>query len=492
MVDKVAEIESLQTREKQSSSLRSELSARVEQLESEGEATRAEAEMLVSYTSRSASEIEELRATLLLKQNEVERLDEERRGMERELCSVRRDAKASNEAANRLKELSRQHELHRDELQQKVQELSEELCKSDLTQYKLQSRSDFLEKEIDAMSKSHRADVSSITSTLSKIEEQHAVEIQSKETIIDKLRRTVSQMEIDNSSNHREKQSLEQRCLSLTSLLDNIGKEHQTSLQETLHRATDAENWLERKQKEVKDLKKTVVQLEARVQIIQTEAGDKEAMLMKDQSSLEDELKTKVQQNDTLSSTVDRLREESKQAQQAHAKAADDLQQDTEDRIRSADMECEKMRALSKGHQLHAKRNEDLQESQSLLHQALLDEMAAEKKDQRDQMEAVIRSERDVSTRLMAKTQELNSTISKLSADHFLLKKAQYGHVNKIQKLEQIVACGEAKLRTMASNYCKLSDEQECLIRKEAETKRKLHETKIELEKMKVAKHQML
>ena len=197
-----------------------------------------------------------------------------------------------------------------------------------------------------------------------------------------------------------------------------------------------------------------------------------------------------MQQIDALSSQVIRLKEESKQMQHSHEKAADDLQQDTENRIKTAEMEVEKLRALSKGYQLDAKRSEDLQEKQSLKYQSLQDEMAAEKKEQKDQMQMVIRSERDVSSRLMTKTQELNSTISKLSADHFLLKEAEYTHLNKIQQLEQIVACGEVKLRTMASNYCKLSDEQELLIRKESETKRRLHETKIELEKMKMTKLQ--
>ncbi|KAK1739265.1 hypothetical protein QTG54_009808 [Skeletonema marinoi] len=487
MLDKAAEIESLQTHEKQSNSLRSELSARVEELQSEVESTRAEAEMLVSCTTRSASEMEGLRTTLRLKQDEVERLDGERRGMERELCSVRRDAKASKEAANRLRELNSQHELQRNELQQKVKDLSEELCKSDLKHHKLQTKSDFLEKEMDAMANSHRKDVASITSNFSKIKEQHAAEIQAKETVIDKLRRRISQLEIDNSTNQREKQSLDQRCHSLTSLLDAIQKDHQSSFQETLYRATDAENQLERKLNEVKDLKTTAVQLETSLQTTQADAVDKEARLIKVQTSLQEELKTKTIEMDALSTQVDRLREESKQMQQGHEKVVDDLQQDTENQIRSAEMEVEKLRALSKGHKLDAKRSEDLNEKQSLMYQVLLDEMAAEKKDQKDQMETVIRSERDVSTRLMTKTQELNSTISKLSADHFLSKEAQYTQMNKIKKLEQTVACGEAKLRTMAGNYCKLSDVHELLIGKESETKRRLHETKIELEKMKAA-----
>lgn len=487
MLDKAAEIESLQTHEKQSNSLRSELSARVEELQSEVESTRAEAEMLVSCTTRSASEMEGLRTTLRLKQDEVERLDGERRGMERELCSVRRDAKASKEAANRLRELNSQHELQRSELQQKLKDLSEELCKSDLKHHKLQTKSDFLEKEMDAMANSHREDVASITRNFSKIKEQHAAEIQAKETVIDKLRRRISQLEIDNSTNQREKQSLEQRCRSLTSLLDTIQKDHQSSFQETLYRATDAENQLERKLNEVKDLKTTAVQLETRLQTTQADAVDKGARLIKVQTSLQEELKTKTIEMDALSTQVDRLREESKQMQQGHEKVVDDLQQDTENQIRSAEMEVEKLRALSKGHKLDAKRSEDLNEKQSLMYQVLLDEMAAEKKDQKDQMETVIRSEREVSTRLMTKTQELNSTISKLSADHFLSKEAQYTQMNKIKKLEQIVACGEAKLRTMAGNYCKLSDVHELLIGKESETKRRLHETKIELEKMKAA-----
>ena len=84
----------------------------------------------------------------------------------------------------------------------------------------------------------------------------------------------------------------------------------------------------------------------------------------------------------------------------------------------------------------------------------------------------------------MTKTQELNSTISKLSADYFLMKEVQYTQTDKIKKLEQIVACGEVKLRTMTSNYCKLQNEQEHLLQKEADMKRRLHETKIELMKV--------
>ncbi len=490
MLDKAAEIESLQTRDKQSSSLRSELTARAEQLQSEVESTRAEAEMLASCTSRSASEIEELRATLQLKQSEEERLDGERREMERELCSVRRDSKASKEAANRLRELARQRDLQCEELQQKVKGLSEELCKSDLKNHKLETKSDFLEKEMEAMAKSHKEDFSSITNKFSKMKQQHAMEVEAKEVIIEKLRRTISQLETGNSNNQREKQSLKQRCLSLASSLDAIQKEHETSFQEILYRATDAENQLERKLNEVKGLKTTVVQLEARLQTTRSDAEDKETRLIKIQSNFQDELNTKMQQIDALSSQVIRLKEESKQMQHSHEKAADDLQQDTENRIKTSEMEIEKLRALSKGYQHDAKRSEDLQEKQSFKYQTLLDEMAAEKKEQKDQMQMVIRSERDVSSRLMSKTQELNSTISKLSADHLLLKEAEYTHLNKIQQLEQIVACGEIKLRTMASNYCKLSDEQELLIRKEGETKRRLHEIKIELEKMKMTKLQ--
>lgn len=490
MLDKVAEVDSLQTREKQSNSLRSELSARVEQLQAEVESTRAEAEMLVSCTTRSASEMEQLRATLQMKQNEVDRLDGERREMERELCSVRRDSKANKEAVDRLREMDRQHELQRDELQQKVKDLSEELCKNDLKQRKLETKSDFLEKEMDAMAKSHREDVSSITSNLAKIKEQHAMEVKAKETTIDKLRRTISQMEFDNSSNQREKQSLNQRCVSLASSLDTIQKEHQTSFQETLYRATDAENLLERKQNEVKELKTTVSKLEARLQTAQADSADKEARLLKVQSNLQDELKAKILQIDTLSSQVTRLKDQMQMMQQSHEKASDELLQDVENRVKSSEMEVEKLRALSKGYQLNAKRSEDLQEKQALMYQTLLDEVTAEKKEQKDQMQMVIQSERDVSTRLMTKTQELNSTIGKLSADNIHLKEEQFAHVNKIQQLEQIVTCGEAKLKTMASNYCKLSDEQELLIRKESETKRRLHETKIELEKMKMEKLQ--
>lgn len=482
-LEKVVEIESLQIREKQSNSLRCELSATVKQLQSEVESTRADAEMLVSLTSRSSSEIEDLRATLLSKQNEVERLDEERRNMERDLFSVRRDAKACADFTNRLKELLRQDESQRDELLQKEKELREELCKSDVKQHKLQSKCDFFEKELDATAISHRENISTISSNLAKLEDQHAVEIQSKDNVIDKLRRAISHMENENSRIQREKQSLEQRCLSLTSLLDSIGNDHQIKFTETFNRANDAENRLERSTKEMRDLKKLIVQLETKIQTLQGEAGDKEAMMNRVQSRLKDELKTIVQQNDAHSSQVDSLKEDAKQAQKAHEKATHALQQETEERIREAEKKCENLAAISKVYQLKAKEGEELLEKQSLLHQTLLDEMVTEKKEQREEMEKVIRNEREVSTRLMTKTQELNSTISKLSAEHFLLKETHYMQTDKIQKLEQIVARGEVKLRTMTSNYCKLSDEQEHLIRKEAEAKRKLHETKVELMK---------
>jgi septal ring factor EnvC (AmiA/AmiB activator) len=144
---------------------------------------------------------------------------------------------------------------------------------------------------------------------------------------------------------------------------------------------------------------------------------------------------------------------------------------------------CENLTALSKVHQLNSKKNEDLLEKQSVMYKTLLDEMNDEKKQQRNEMEKVIKDEREVSARLMSKTQELNSTISKLSADHFLLKEAQYMQNGKMQKLEQIVASGEVKLRTMTGNYCQMQNEMETLLRKEAETKRRLHETKIALMK---------
>ena len=62
----------------------------------------------------------------------------------------------------------------------------------------------------------------------------------------------------------------------------------------------------------------------------------------------------------------------------------------------------------------------------------------------------------------------------------------QTSHEKPLKKMSPIF-----KLRTMAGNYCKLSDEHELFIRKESETKRRLHETKIELEKMKAAKQHM-
>lgn len=51
-------------------------------------------------------------------------------------------------------------------------------------------------------------------------------------------------------------------------------------------------------------------------------------------------------------------------------------------------------------------------EKQSVMYKTLLDEMNAEKKQQRHEMEKVLKDERDVSARLMTKTQELNTQLA--------------------------------------------------------------------------------
>ena len=489
MLDRAAEIDSLKLCQRQSSSQRSELSAMVEQLQSEVEHYRAEADMLVSSFSRSAAEKEELHAALLLKQSEVEQLHEERREIERKLHLAQRDVKESNEASDQLRKLCSQHRLEYEELKQKLKDVGEELFKSDLQQQTLQSRADFLEEELDKVSKANQENVASISGTLSKIKQQHDGEIQSKDIVIDKLRRSLSQLEIENSSNQREKQSLEQRCLSLKRSLDTNAKDQHNNFQELLHRAVEGENQLERAQKVVKDMKMKVVQLEAKIQAAEAETVDKESILVKIQTNLEEKLKTKVEQCDALSKETTRLKEESKQTQQANTKAATELQQETESRVRTAEKEIERMKATCKAVQFDMTMKEDLHEKEMLNHHALLDEMTSEKKEQRYQMEAAIRRERDVNARLMTKTQELSNTIHKLSTDNFQLKETQYANVNKIQGLENVVVHGEARLKALGSSFCKLSEEQEHLISKESETKRRLHEAKIDLEKM---KHNML
>jgi hypothetical protein len=116
----------------------------------------------------------------------------------------------------------------------------------------------------------------------------------------------------------------------MTRSLDSIGKDHQISFQETLHR----ENLLERKANEVKDLKKLTLQLETKVQTLEVGASDKDATLKRIQSSRKDELQTKTRQNESLSSQISRLKEEAKRAQQGYDKAVHDLQQEAELRLR--------------------------------------------------------------------------------------------------------------------------------------------------------------
>ena len=63
-------------------------------------------------------------------------------------------------------------------------------------------------------------------------------------------------------------------------------------------------------------------------------------------------------------------------------------------------------------------------EKQSVMYETLLDEMNAEKKQQRNEMEKVTKEEREVSARLMTKTQELNTQLASFPlTTSYLLKK---------------------------------------------------------------------
>ena len=82
----------------------------------------------------------------------------------------------------------------------------------------------------------------------------------------------------------------------------------------------------------------------------------------------------------------------------------------------------------------------------------------------------------------MAKIKELNQLNQSLTLDQHQSKMQIKNYADKNNALEQILAGGEVKLRSLARQLSKSVEEQERLIRTEAELKMELQKVKYDLE----------
>ena len=82
----------------------------------------------------------------------------------------------------------------------------------------------------------------------------------------------------------------------------------------------------------------------------------------------------------------------------------------------------------------------------------------------------------------MAKIKELNQLNQSLTLDQHQSKLQIKSYADKNNALEQILGSGEVKLRNLARQLSKSVEEQERLIRTEAELKMELQKVKYDLE----------
>ena len=92
--------------------------------------------------------------------------------------------------------------------------------------------------------------------------EQHRLEIQSQQKLIDDLRRSNSSLDNDIGKCKRDLQSSQQRCTALEKLLSGRETAHRDALHKLLHSATEAETRLEDAGLNAKELKSKITTTE--------------------------------------------------------------------------------------------------------------------------------------------------------------------------------------------------------------------------------------
>lgn len=315
--------------------------------------------------------------------------------------------------------------------------------------------------------------------------EQHRLEIQSQQKLIDDLRRSNSSLDNDIGKCKRDLQSSQQRCTALEKLLSGRETAHRDALHKLLHSATEAETRLEDAGLNAKELKSKITTTEGKLAALHMETKEKEARHDKVAKGLQRELHSMQEQNQTLSSRIPYLEDTTSQAQIICTKEKQKMQQVTEHKVRDASIECEALRVANENEKLKVRETGDLLEKQDLLNQATLEQLTREKKELTARMEKALSDERDVGKCLMIKVQELNTKSQKLTAENLRWNQRSNKHMDQIFTLENIIACGEVKLSQFGKQLARSVHDQTKRIAKEVELKKELSGVIIELEKLK-------
>ncbi|KAL9186531.1 hypothetical protein ACHAXT_005769 [Thalassiosira profunda] len=510
LAQKTRAVETLEANAKRSSALRAEIHSRAEQYLSERRALEAEVADLGTQASTTlallysryaqcshtvsnpqtnhlSSTVDGLQSQLTSKQGDVEKLSEELRTQQSNLDSAKREAKASAETTLALQETLRRAKQQSQKLEEKLAETRDKLADSQIARHKLETTNNGLQAEVKTLVEQHKAQVSSWSKGQAKlvatIEGQHEEEVLAQQKQVDNLRRLNATLESGSAQCKRDLQSAEQRCSALESLLAGKEREHRDALKELLNRATDAEARVDVGLACNQELKTNVSSQSKLLASIELEKKETDAK----HSNVLDELQRKLLAAQeglrALSTRMPQLEEEAQKVKESCAKDKQKMQEETEHKVREAELECETLRASTKSEKMKRQEAEDLLEKKTRLHQSTLDQLTAEKEDLAAKCSTLVSSEREVGKRLMAKLQELTSRVQTLTAQKQQISHQANTYADKIYELEKVISIGESKLSSFGRQLAASMEAQELRISREVALKRELHSVKIELEK---------
>ncbi|KAL7531451.1 hypothetical protein ACHAWF_003774 [Thalassiosira exigua] len=472
------QIENLEDKAAKASSLQSETSLKAEQYLSERKELEIEVIDLGSQMSHLVSKAEDFQLLFASKQGEVEKLTNQLDELERTTLAAKHEAKTNAEAKLTLKDNLRCTQLKNEQLDLKLKDAKDELSDNKIGMQKLQTLNESLQSEINVMTQKHISQIAGWAKGHSKAIDAMKDNNLEQSRLVENLRRSNATLESDGAQIKRNLQSSQQRCSALEKLLTNKEKEHMKSIDDMLHRLTNAETALEASRLVEKGLKSDIVTQIGKISTLQLEMKNKDDRHVSTIGILQAELLSAREQNQSFSFRIANLEEEMEKTNLSCSAEIKRMEEATKHRIKEVGIECETLRMANQSSKLKLQDNDELLCKNIVLHESAFGELSREKEELTIKMERVVSEEREVGKRLMAKVQELSTNVQALTAEklqqnHLLCKKSE-----QIHTLEKIIASGELKLSRFGKQLARSMEDQEQRIRNEVELKRQLDRLK--------------
>ena len=467
------------------------LSETTQQLECE-RAIRSELESevtdLTTQLSSLASKCASQANDLLEKNKSLEVAETRRSEAEHDATLHKQEAKMNADTAQVLQDNIRRNKAQKDSLEAKLKEIQVEVAEYQLSQHKLNIQNKSLQGSADQMVVDHKLQITNWTKGQNKIvvamREQHQEDVQSKQKLIDNLRRTNTSLVNDSAQTKRDLQSCQQRCSSLEKLLSSRESDHTDIVTELLQKAKDVETKLVKSLAKEIELKSSISTLEEQLLLCNNETKEQAASQTKVIEELKKEQTSLRDKNKALSRKISQLEEDLERVQTRVDKDKQTMKDECEQKVREIDVECKSLQTRNESEQIKLREAKDLMDKQSSLYQSTLGELTAEKKELDKKMSNMIADEREVSVSLMIKVQAQADQIKDLTNEKNSLVTACNKGINQVYTLEKIIATGDAKMSNFSKQLARSLQDQEARIMKEAELKKELNLTRMELNKL--------